>query len=357
MSSVVTTAVVVPESIDAPNAQDMFDIATLRNEQLARLLGSDEYAMTPAQVLAAWQDDADERTHGRLRRADRRLVASASVGLPRQPGTTIAYGNIRTRAADAGQGHGSALAEEIERIARDDGRTVMQGWSEHGPEGKERHAARTGHGSVPLDDTARFLLGRGYTLEQVYRNSVLTAETARARIPALLDEALPHTEGYVFESWEMPTPPEHLAGVAYIRNRMSTDAPSGDAETEEEQWDAEREARHEQVALDSGYRSIFGVMRHAESGAIAALNELFLDPAHPSVTHQEYTLVLSEHRGRRLGMAVKCLTLLEWLELVPETERIETYNAEENRPMLAINEAMGFTPLRYSGMWQKKLVP
>ena len=108
-----------------------------------------------------------------------------------EPGAGSDARNIRTRAADAGQGHGSALAEEIERIARDDGRTVMQGWSEHGPEGKERHAARTGHGSVPLDDTARFLLGRGYTLEQVYRNSVLTAETARARIPALLDEALP----------------------------------------------------------------------------------------------------------------------------------------------------------------------
>jgi hypothetical protein len=70
---------------------------------------------------------------------------------------------------------------------------------------------------------------------------------------------------------------------------------------------------------------------------------------------QEDTLVLREHRGHRLGMLLK-LANLQFLERVhPGHPAIVTFNAEENRPMLSVNEHVGFVPVGYEAVWKRTL--
>jgi hypothetical protein len=71
-----------------------------------------------------------------------------------------------------------------------------------------------------------------------------------------------------------------------------------------------------------------------------------------SVT-QEDTLVLREHRGHRLGMLLKAANLLQLAQVRPGYPAVTTFNAEENRHMLSVNEALGFVPMGYEGAWKR----
>jgi hypothetical protein len=69
--------------------------------------------------------------------------------------------------------------------------------------------------------------------------------------------------------------------------------------------------------------------------------------------HQAETLVLSEHRGHRLGTIVKIANIQHLARVNPDAPLIFTDNAEENRPMLDVNEAVGFEAIAYQAAWKK----
>ncbi len=215
---------------------------------------------------------------------------------------------------------------------------------------------RTGWGRVPAIALSDLLEARGYDLEQVERNSEFDLHADPAPLRRALDEAQTFAGAdYRVLQWMLPTPPEFRDGFAAVLARLSTDAPSGDMDFVAEEWDADRVVRREAQLTGAGQAVSVVAVEHVPSGELVAYNELLISADRSGVTHQFGTLVSKEHRGHRLGMIVKCANLLRWRELMPASSVVSTFNAEENRPMLSINEAIGFVPVSYAGAWQKRI--
>lgn len=357
MSQISTRPIRVPARIDAPEIIDLEAVLALRNAHARHVHGSTAYDMTLPQVFAAWHDQVDHPVSGLLAERGGRIIGIAGVDIVPGDDARTAGVNVRVETDERQQGVGRRLLAEAEDLARGLGRSVLQAWTEHRPSEHPPHAAATGFGTVPLDASAAFAVAHGYRLEQVYRNSTLTLSPAlHERVERLGDDARASAgDDYRYESWLGPTDSANAEPLAQLKSRMATDAPSGDVEVEDGVWDAARLARAETQDAAGGVRRLIGVVRHLPTGALVALNELNLGPADPTLANQNDTLVRAEHRGHRLGMWVKCATLRRLHELFPDVRHVETYNAEENRPMLAINEAMGFVPTLYAGVWQKEV--
>lgn len=159
--------------------------------------------------------------------------------------------------------------------------------------------------------------------------------------------------GYSLVRWEGVTPPERLEQSARLQE-MLNDAPR-DASWQPERWDAARILRMDRHNAESGRRS-YSIAAIADSGEMAALTQVEINVEQREWGWQELTAVARAHRGHGLGMTVKS-AMLDWLASIePQIEQIVTWNAEQNKHMIAINEALGFEVLGVpSRSWERGL--
>ena len=347
---------IVPQNLTDADAADFLDMIEVRNQVMREVSGHDDHAMTAAELLPHYQPDEYNERFCWVIVADGRIVGRANCDLPTEEGSRVAYWLVEVIREAQGRGLGSQAYALVEATAREHGRTVLQAWAEHGERPGERLVPPTGFGSVPAEDAAvRFFVRHGHSLEQIERCSALDLQAPFDAIEHLLESARSTTGDYRVVSWFAPTPAEFVDGYAQMKARMATDAPAAALEFDEEVWDEARVRRFEQAHLDGGTTLRVVAAQHIDTGELAAFSELTLRGDRTAATHQNDTLVLKEHRGHQLGTLVKCENLVAWREFAPESPRVITYNAEENRPMLDINEALGFVPIAYEGAWKKVL--
>lgn len=283
------------------------------------------------------------------------ILASGMTHLPLRDNAHLADAGIVIVRDDARQrGIGTAVARELLRTAREAGRRTFLGYTWHptAPHLPQLPAAASGY--VPADAQASLAQSLGMRLEQAYRNSRL--DLPAPGLDALWADALPHADGYEIRSFAGRTPDELMPGTLEMIRQISLDAPSGDTGLAEEVWDEERFRAQEDRGLALGHNRLTTVAIHTATGDMAARTMLGIHPDDEArVARQGDTVVHRDHRGHRLGLLVKIANLRQLAERHPDARQAETSNADENAPMLAINEALGFRPHTVTGVWKKVL--
>jgi GNAT superfamily N-acetyltransferase len=167
----------------------------------------------------------------------------------------------------------------------------------------------------------------------------------------------PEASNYRSLAFEAPWPAEFLDDECTLLRVMSTDEPAGDGERQAEQWDEERLRENDELLADRGARKLVAVAQHVSSGQLVAMTELVVTDDTPSFAWQMITVVHPDHRGHRLGLAVKLANLRLLAERAPNARVVQTGNASVNAPMIAVNEMMGFEVASEGAFWQKHLGP
>ncbi|MFI5861642.1 GNAT family N-acetyltransferase [Streptomyces sp. NPDC051546] len=166
-------------------------------------------------------------------------------------------------------------------------------------------------------------------------------------------EAAPTAPGYELHCWPGLVPDAWAPAVAVAHGSME-DAPTGELDQQIQPWTAERlHAAHRKI-LDRG-GALTTVAAVTPDGEVAAYTELVLpDPAGPRALQYD-TVVAPAHRGHGLGRAVKLRMLAEEATRHPDLRTIATSVADDNTPMLAVNEALGYRRERGVGYFQLTL--
>jgi hypothetical protein len=237
-----------------------------------------------------------------------------------------------------------------------------QGWRKMltyaiSPDGPgERLVPPTGFGSVPRENPeVRFLLDRGWRLEQVERASRFALPADPEALARLRAEIAPRVVGYRLHTWTGLTPEPLREGMAVLYERMTTDAPTAGLEEPAETWDAARVLEHDTRLADSPATMLTTAVEHEETGRLAGMTRLRVPDDLSRPAQQWDTIVRRDDRGHRLGMLLKLANLAALDERLPGHPSVVTWNAEENRHMLDVNEAIGFVARGYEGAWRKDL--
>ncbi|MBD7995137.1 GNAT family N-acetyltransferase [Arthrobacter sp. Sa2CUA1] len=366
----------VPRHLGEEGTEGFLAVARLVNERNRRFWGNSDFEESPEAQLAVMQP----------RKAGRRVIllpegpdpaGAAVLIVPLTDNTHAVWVDVMVDPAARGAGLGRSLLRAAEEYAAALGRRVLDGETEHrfagpgagadasgetgaepaGGTGGEVLRPATGTGQIPADAPARFARAAGFVLEQVERISLLPLAGGTDFTAQLAQAAAAAGDGYGLETWTGRCPDALVSDYAILKQRMSTDAPMGDLEWEEEAWDVARVRESEATQAAAGVDLLCCAVRDLSTGALAGHTVLWVQREQPGAAMQDDTLVLRPHRGHRLGMLLKAANLQRLQRERPQVRRIYTWNAEENTHMLRINEALGFRATAWGGQWQRRLAP
>jgi GNAT superfamily N-acetyltransferase/RimJ/RimL family protein N-acetyltransferase len=233
-----------------------------------------------------------------------------------------------------GRGIGGALLEAMVEAAREVGRTRLLSFGAVAVE--ERETA----------GVLRFAEAHGFRLSNVEVLRVLPLPVPGSLLEEVTRETAAHHEGYTVETHVDALPEDYLASYCALLNQLVVDAPTGAVDFEAEQVTPALQQQKLDRNARMGRTTYLCVA--VRDGQVVAQSDIVVPPATTGAAtqaHQLGTFVHRDHRGHRLGTAVKVANLAALQAGHPEVTEVQTQNAETNRWMVAINERLGFGPV------------
>ena len=256
-------------------------------------------------------------------------VAYGTVRLPMRDNLSNSTVSFSVLPSQRSRGIGTEFAMEIREFVRSQGRTSAV-WTVGSSLGDESPGCAFSRS-----------LGARCVLSRLRRELDLTMVDESGLDTLVNTKVEGRDSDYEIVTWVDRAPDDLVGGVANLVSRMSTDTPHGDLSWESEVWDATRWREKEDDALQSGRRRL-AAGAVDQGGHLVAFTDIGVYAHVPSVAEQWNTIVDPDHRGHRLGLTVKMANLRQLRRVIPGTLRLQTWNANENSRMIAINELLGF---------------
>jgi GNAT superfamily N-acetyltransferase len=206
-------------------------------------------------------------------------------------------------------------------------------------------------GWTPTEAGAAFCAALGMTHRSDERCSRLRVADVDARQQQRwIDEGADFAAGYRLEGWVGVVGDDWIEPLAQAFRAM-VDAPLDDIDWQPQAVTPAR-VRERELSWDRmGYDTVTSLAL-APDGTGAGASQILVSRLRPPIGVQADTGVVAQHRGHRLGRWLKAANLRRALEHQPALDVLETYNAESNPYMLAINVDMGYRPHRVYGTYQ-----
>jgi GNAT superfamily N-acetyltransferase len=270
------------------------------------------------------------------------MVAGASVWFPLLDNLTKCWGALGVDPGHRRRGIGSALVAQIVTRMEQEGRTIMVTEAAYPFDRREDHPYR------------RFAEANGFTVAIDEIRRILPLPVDPALLRTLATQTAPRHTAYRIESFVDDLPDGLLASYCALQNQLGVDAPTGDLDFEAESmtpqlW-LERVAQEKNLG-----RSRLTTVAIDETNIVVAYTDLILPPAPSLDVWQWGTLVHRNHRGHRLGMAVKVRNLERLAAADSGRVRVLTCNAETNRHMVDINVRLGFEAIEVCPMVELRI--
>jgi GNAT superfamily N-acetyltransferase len=188
----------------------------------------------------------------------------------------------------------------------------------------------------------------GLVMEQ---NRLEVAEVPGGLLEDWVARAGERAHGYTLVCWGNVCPDEYLARCARVYEIMNTAPRDPGAATLRVTPERVRAGHEFHTATGHGFHT---TVLDPATGELVALTELRQLRFRPWHVNQGDTCTHPAHRNRGLGRWIKAHNLAWLLREHPEVSEIDTWNADANRPMLNLNRAMGFRPIR---LWRNWRIP